>query len=175
MITSSWQNLVKFLHLKTITESISCNVIYFFYSKSSQREIGHSKGTWRTKIEHSKGIPRALEGHSFTRRTLGHSRLLGTRALEALYLADSFHSVKHRSLREAWQKRKMVDRYDEFTVTGKKGWQTSVLDRRKFYDIKPLVYRYRSLFFTSLSSLNIQCFLKYFLQRFLSGEMEVFN
>ena len=32
--------------VKTISKSISCNVSDFFYLKSTQREIGHSKGTW---------------------------------------------------------------------------------------------------------------------------------
>ena len=62
MITSGWQNVVKFTHLiskednnkcyvkfmfgsfqklfKTINQSISCNVADFFYSENTQREIG---------------------------------------------------------------------------------------------------------------------------------------
>ena len=84
MITSSWQNLVKFLHLKTIAESISCNVVYFFYSKSSQREIGHSKGTralGEQKLRTLRGFQgrlkgtRSLEGRLGTRGTL-FSRLI---------------------------------------------------------------------------------------------------
>ena len=32
--------------VKPIIEFISCNVVDVFYSKSTQKEIGHSKGTW---------------------------------------------------------------------------------------------------------------------------------
>ena len=90
MITPSQKNLVKFIHIlseeresnkyyvnicilknlqklyKTISESISCNISKnFSYSKSTQREIRHSKGT-----------PRAL-GHLGTLRALMH---LGTQS-----------------------------------------------------------------------------------------------
>ena len=51
---------------KTINEFISCNIPHFFYSKSTQRETGLSKGT-----------PRA-PGHSDTQRALGY---VGTQSL----------------------------------------------------------------------------------------------
>ena len=103
MITCGYRNLVKFTHLiskevennkcyvkyvfrkffknhyKTIKESISSNVGDLFYSKK------HSKDTWVLKrhymgtqkpLEHLKGIPRTLQGHSnsiWALEALGHS------------------------------------------------------------------------------------------------------
>ena len=103
-----YENFLKLY--KTIHESISCKVADFFYSKSTQRKIGLSRGTPRALWGDSKGTW-ALEHlrHSGTRRTHGHSRHLGSRratrvleghlgtalkALEALYLADSFKYKK---------------------------------------------------------------------------------
>ena len=73
---------------KIINESISCNAADVFYSKSTQKKIGHSKGTW--VLEHSRhlgiwvlehlrhsGTQRVL-GNSGTQRELGHSGTQGT-------------------------------------------------------------------------------------------------
>ena len=68
---------------KIINESISCNAADVFYSKSTQKKIGHSKGTL-TALQGHLGT-RALKafGHLGTRalKAFGH---LGTRAFEAL-------------------------------------------------------------------------------------------
>ena len=60
-----------------MNEPISCNVADFFYSKSTQRKIGYSKGTPRTLQGHSKVTPREREEQ------------LGIRALKALGLLDT--------------------------------------------------------------------------------------
>ena len=75
-----------------------CNVPDFFYSKSTQRTIGHSKGHWKALGD--SGTPRAL-GHSRSQGTwplgrsgtgaLEHSKVFWT--LEAHYLADSGFSM----------------------------------------------------------------------------------
>ena len=49
---------------KTINESSFCNVAIFFYLKSTQREIGTSKGTRKALQVHSNITPRALQVHS---------------------------------------------------------------------------------------------------------------
>ena len=68
---------------KTISESISCKFPDFFYPKSTEREIGHSKV-----------IPRALVGYLGTRALKEH---LDTRALEVLE-AHSRHSKGTQAL-----------------------------------------------------------------------------
>ena len=57
MVTSGWQNAVKFTHViskGSRQQLVLCNVAAFFYSKSTRREIGDSKCTPR-KLGHSKG------------------------------------------------------------------------------------------------------------------------
>ena len=89
MITPGWQNVVNFTHsiskegekcfvkarfmksflkyYKTINESVTCNDPDIFYSKSTPRTLqGHSKG----------------QVHSANPIALGHSRHLGTQAIE---------------------------------------------------------------------------------------------
>ena len=66
-----------FENSKTFNEFISCNVADFFYSKSAQREIGQSEGTWTHWHFGTQGAwalgysnTQALEGHFDTRGTL---------------------------------------------------------------------------------------------------------
>ena len=73
-----------FENSKTSNEFISCNVAEFFYSKSTQREIGQSRGTWTLKaLGHIGTSALKALGHLGI-QILRHSK--GTLALEALYL-----------------------------------------------------------------------------------------
>ena len=65
---------------KTIKESISSNAVNLFYSKSTQRALGHSKG-------HSKGI-QAL-------KALGHLSTWGTRVLRGTLDPWELKHLKH--------------------------------------------------------------------------------
>ena len=76
-LTLSWRRSLSYRNqsidiqiYKIISESISCNFTDFFYPKSTEREIGHSKV-----------IPRALVGYLGTRALEKH---LGPRALKVL-------------------------------------------------------------------------------------------
>lgn len=57
--------------LRTINEFTSCNVAVFFYSKSTQRGIGHPMGTPRALQRHFRVTPRALKEYLATRGTRG--------------------------------------------------------------------------------------------------------
>ena len=71
---------------KTISEFISCKVSDFFYSESTQRENGHSKGTPRA-LAHSgtQGIWGIRQWNTWSTRSLKvHLRYLGNQVLEHL-------------------------------------------------------------------------------------------
>ena len=71
---------------KTISEFISCKVSDFFYSESTQRENGHSKGTPRA-LAHSgtQGIWGIRQWNTWSTRSFkGHLRYLGNQVLEHL-------------------------------------------------------------------------------------------
>ena len=57
--------------LRTINEFTSCNVAVFFYSKSTQRGIGHPMDTPRALQRHFRVSPRALKEYLATRGTRG--------------------------------------------------------------------------------------------------------
>ena len=102
---------------KTISEFISCKVSDFFYSESTQREDGHSKGTpralahsgtqgiwglrqsntWSTQSlkGHLRYLGNKIPVHLGARRALGHSGTqasghLGNRGTRDTFLANSF-------------------------------------------------------------------------------------
>ena len=77
---------------KTIKEPISCNVADVFHSKSTQREIRHSKGTLQG---HSKSTLRPLQGHSKDTWALRHSRYLFTWATETLGHSKDTWALEH--------------------------------------------------------------------------------
>ena len=88
---------------KIIKESISCNVANLFYSKSTQRALGHLKGTQGTLIGHLINWG-ALKGHSkctWALKSLRHSTTWDTQALEVPWALGHSRHPRHLDTKDA--------------------------------------------------------------------------